>query len=91
MVLSELGWNDHFEKLFNEIKTEGTIPARVATVQRNLFQLLCEAGELKAEISGKMRYNAITAEDLPVVGDWVEARVSPGENSASCWSQSRPE
>ena len=48
MTLRELGWNDHFEKLFNEMKTEGTIPARVATVQRELYQLHCEVGELKA-------------------------------------------
>ncbi|MCB4790504.1 MAG: ribosome small subunit-dependent GTPase A [Elusimicrobia bacterium] len=77
MDLKELGWNEFFEKSFNEIKTKEFFPARIATAQREKYWVYSELGEFKAEIAGKLRFNAVSAADLPVVGDWVTARLSP--------------
>ena len=46
MDLRDLGWNDSFEKHFNEVKKEGSFPARVAMAQRGLYTLFGESGEM---------------------------------------------
>ena len=77
MDLTDLGWNGFFEKNFNEIKSEGIFPARVSQAQREIYWVFCKQGELKAEISGKFRFNSKAMGDFPVVGDWVAARMRP--------------
>ena len=80
MNLKELGWNDFFEKHFNKVKTKEIFPARVATAQREIYWIYSNFGEFKAEISGKLRFNAKSLSELPVVGDWVISRLSPEGN-----------
>src|SRR3989339_337981 len=82
MELTELGWNNQFNDSFNAVKSENVFPARVATAQREIYSILSETGEYRAEITGKIRFNAASISDLPVVGDWVMARLSPEGNLA---------
>jgi ribosome biogenesis GTPase len=77
MNLDTLGWNSFFETHFEAYKSSGLIPARVCNEQKNLFQVYSEAGELAAEVSGKMLYTALSRSDLPVVGDWVTLQFQP--------------
>src|SRR5882757_7728183 len=54
--------------------------ARVLLSQRDQYKLLSEAGELDAEPAGVLWHTASSRADMPVVGDWVAARVvAPGQ------------
>ena len=54
--------------------------ARVLLSQRDQYKLLSEAGELDAEPAGVLWHTAPSRADMPVVGDWVAARVvAPGQ------------
>jgi len=49
--------------------------ARVTISHRDLYRLVTDTQELDAEPSGSLWYNASTRAAMPVVGDWVTARV----------------
>ncbi|HWQ51755.1 MAG TPA: ribosome small subunit-dependent GTPase A [Terriglobales bacterium] len=50
---------------------DGLYLARVTEQHRELYKVVCEAGELAAKVSGKLAYGAADAADYPVVGDFV--------------------
>lgn len=50
---------------------EGMFLARVSEQHHNLYKVICEQGELKARVSGKLLYTAKDTMDFPTVGDWV--------------------
>jgi len=77
MDLKDLGWNEFFEKHFSEVEIKDIFPARIATAQREIYWIYSNKGEFRAEISGKLRFNTSSMSDLPAVGDWVAARLSP--------------
>ena len=60
MDLIELGWKEHFKKHFAQLNTKEYIPARVATAQREKYILFSSFGILQAEMTGKMRFNAVS-------------------------------
>ena len=45
--------------------------ARITEQNRNLYKAISENGEISAEVSGKLLYNASCSSDFPAVGDWV--------------------
>jgi ribosome biogenesis GTPase len=49
-------------------------PARITAVDRDSYQLNNGQSEVRAELSGRFRYNIDSEYDLPAVGDWVIAR-----------------
>lgn len=56
------------------------ILARVILAQREQYRLITETGELDAEPAGALWYHAEDRGGMPVVGDWVAARVvAPGQ------------
>ena len=69
--LAELGWGPFFETQFEPFREQGLSPARVAREERGLFVLYSEFGRLQAEVTGRMRHEAVSRADLPAVGDWV--------------------
>jgi ribosome biogenesis GTPase len=75
--LANLGWNLHFQTEFQSFKREGVLPARVALEYQGLYRVLCEGGELLAEVTGRFRYQAADRSAFPSVGDWVA--ISPPE------------
>ena len=52
---------------------KGYEAGRVTAQEKGVYTLMSESGEHLAEISGKMRYRAQSALDLPAVGDFVLA------------------
>jgi ribosome biogenesis GTPase / thiamine phosphate phosphatase len=78
-TLAELGWAEPLQSAFEKMDGHGSadlIAARVAAAQRERYRLLTSQGEYDAELSGSLRHRA-AAGDLPVVGDWVVARLQP--------------
>jgi ribosome biogenesis GTPase len=73
--LGELGWNRYFQDGFQLLSLPDSIPARIVSEQVGSYQVLSQYGELTAEISGRMRFQAQAGADYPAVGDWVA--VSP--------------
>lgn len=75
MRLTDIGWNDSFARSFAIHQGAGLTAGRVSLQHKGLYTILTEAGELPARPEGAMYYDAGGRGDLPVVGDWVAARV----------------
>jgi ribosome biogenesis GTPase len=69
-LLDSYGWNDAFERLFEEHAAKGLIPARVTIQQRGPYQVVTAQGHVPAELSGRFHFEA-EAGGHPVAGDWV--------------------
>jgi ribosome biogenesis GTPase len=52
----------------------GLIPGRVSLEHNHVYRVLTESGEWLAEVSGKLKFQATGAGELPAVGDWVGLR-----------------
>lgn len=62
---------------------EGKFLARVSRQHHDLYKIICENGELQAQVSGKLAYNVKDSTDFPVVGDWVMVdRLDEGTGNA---------
>ena len=54
----------------------GLCIGRILAQEKGLYRLICERGELAAEPSGKLRFQARSGAELPAVGDFVWADCS---------------
>jgi ribosome biogenesis GTPase / thiamine phosphate phosphatase len=72
--LEDYGWNDFFARAFAPFATEGFEAGRVFLQHNRIYMLYTASGEAWAETTGRLRFNARGAEDLPAVGDWVVVR-----------------
>jgi ribosome biogenesis GTPase len=80
MNLEFLGATATILGAFSPHASQGLVLARVAISQRDRYRLYAESGELDAEPSGAMWYRSAGPAAMPVVGDWVAARVvGPGQ------------
>jgi ribosome biogenesis GTPase len=70
--LEELGWDDGFAAAFEPY--DNCIPARVAAQHRGAYDVLAEHGELRVQLTGRLRHEADSGADLPAVGDWIALR-----------------
>lgn len=67
--MKSLGLNERF---INESSLyENLVVGRVTSQYKGLYKVVTENGEVKAQVSGKFRYNAATVSDFPAVGDFV--------------------
>lgn len=83
MNLQDLGWNTFFKEYFDSLQDKAHLrPARVIARHRNRYQVLGEAGELSAELSGKFQFNIESGADLPTVGDWVAITIIGDEKKS---------
>ncbi|WP_078547977.1 ribosome small subunit-dependent GTPase A [Litchfieldia alkalitelluris] len=71
MENSQLGWNQHFELAFQKYENTNFTVGRVVLEHKRMYRILTEQGEFVGEVSGKYRFNSVTREDFPAVGDWV--------------------
>jgi ribosome biogenesis GTPase len=78
MTLRELGWRADWAV---PAMGPGDVLGRVAVEHRNAYEVYSEAGEISAEVSGRLRHQLAgdSRENHPVVGDWVVVRLHPGE------------
>jgi ribosome biogenesis GTPase len=93
--LRELGWNPFFDDQFAAHAAAGLAPARVAVQHRGAYVVYADAGELRAELSGRLQGDYVRREParldfsarvdaaLPGVGDWVAVSVRPSERAAT--------
>ena len=73
MELTELGFDSWFQDCLAGQRQPDQQIARVSAVDRGGGLIRNEAGEVPSELSGKLRFSAQSAADLPCVGDWVLA------------------
>ncbi|MCS7007423.1 MAG: ribosome small subunit-dependent GTPase A [Thermoleophilia bacterium] len=69
--LEDLGWDAGWEATFSEHRRRGLVPGRVAVVHRGAYDVLTEEGALRARLPGRVRHEASSSAERPVVGDWV--------------------
>jgi ribosome biogenesis GTPase / thiamine phosphate phosphatase len=71
MKLTDLGYNDHLDKLSKENNLGEFEIGRVISEHKERYIVKTEKGELEAEITGNLRFSSKSREDFPAVGDWV--------------------
>jgi ribosome biogenesis GTPase len=82
MQLAYLGWDQKLSADFASYSCAGLTAGRVILQHSHLFTVATEAGEVHAQVSGRLRHQSISAEELPAVGDWVALRLPPGDGNA---------
>lgn len=75
MLLESLGADSAVYGAFQTYAAQGLILGRVALAQRDRYRLIAETDELDGEPSGAFWFRSSNAASLPVVGDWVAARM----------------
>jgi ribosome biogenesis GTPase len=68
--LATLGWDDAWRAAFDQHRSAGLVPGRVAVPHRGEYDVLVEDGETRARLPGRARRD-LDAAEVPVVGDWV--------------------
>lgn len=76
MSLEEYGWNGYFADVFATCAGPGLEPARIVFEDNVGYRAHAECGDVSARISGRLRHDSQSREDLPAVGDWVAIKVS---------------
>ena len=69
LKLEDLGYADFFE---SNRGSHGLPVARVLSEHKQAYRVKNAEGEYLAKITGKHMFNALSREDYPAVGDWVE-------------------
>lgn len=81
-TLEDYGWSDFFAAEFAPLAGEGFEAGRVLLQHNRIYVLFTRAGDVEAETTGRLRYLARGAEDLPAVGDWVAIKRTKDEGKA---------
>ncbi len=66
-----LGWTPALQREADPLWVEGSVLGRVIRNQSHLYTVSTESAESLCELAGVLKFNAKTASELPVVGDWV--------------------
>jgi len=82
MKISDIGFDPWFEAYSSEFQKEDCSFARISAVDRGSYRILNEFGEVPAELTGNLLYQAESSMDLPGVGDWVTAYYYNDDTSA---------
>lgn len=76
--MNQYGLNDRFVSEAAEFN--GLHIGRIVLQEKGIYRVVCENGEMIAEISGKLRYEAKSPSDFPGVGDFVMLDRDNNEN-----------
>ena len=68
--LENLGFDEWFQNQLQSYENDDFHPARIVQVNKDNYLIRNEKNEIKAEITGKLLFNA-DSESMPAVGDWV--------------------
>ncbi len=74
MALQNLGFDEWFQEKFSQFPEGEFSPARVIAVNKNSYLIGNGETEIFAELTGKFLFGAVSALDLPTVGDWVAVK-----------------
>ncbi len=69
--LTALGFDSWFAEHAANCLQPGHRIARITAVDRNTFLVRIQDAQIRAELAGKLRFQAQSAIDLPCIGDWV--------------------
>ena len=81
--LNDVGWDERWAALFAQHATPDSIPARVTIEFNHIYRVITADGDLQAQLSGRLRHQAVGRHELAAVGDWVAVRRTPGEQSGT--------
>lgn len=81
MTLEELGYNKKFEAFRIEQKLNDFEIGRIIAEHKERFTVKTIQGEYEAEITGNMRFSAVSRDDFPAVGDWVALSIYDTESA----------
>lgn len=66
---------------FQQNEARGFVLGRVSIVHREQYRIYTAGGERSAEVIGALLYRAAAPSDLPVVDDWVAARLVDNDSA----------
>jgi len=75
LKLTDYGWDERLASSFPQHTADGRVAVRISLQVKGRYLAFTDAGEIPAEPTGRLMYDALTAQDLPVVGDWAEATI----------------
>lgn len=75
MNLEDLGYNDDLERFRVENNLKDLAVGRVVSEHKESYIVKTERGDIKAEVTGNLRFSAKSRADFPAVGDWVSLTV----------------
>ncbi len=81
-TVNDFGWCDHFARHFQPYAEKQLEAGRVVLLRQHQYALRTAAGELDAEVAGRLLHRAEAAADLPAVGDWVAFARPPAHPAA---------
>ena len=76
-----LGWDDQREHEIEKWPRHMS-PARVLVEHRGAYSVLTARGQLWAQVTGKLRHDAVSRADLPTTGDWVVAEIHDADQAS---------
>lgn len=82
MQLALLGWDETFSSAFAPYSESGLTAGRVILQHNHIYTIASQAGEIRAQVSGRLRHEIASADELPAVGDWVALRLFSGDGTA---------
>jgi len=82
MQLTLLGWDETFSSAFAPYACSGLTAGRVILQHNHIYTVATEPGEFQAHVSGHLRHETASADELPAVGDWVALRLPAGNGTA---------
>ncbi len=74
-TLQNIGLSPWSESQFESHLRDGLVAARVVAVHRTMMIVHDGRKEIKAELTGRLQFIAVSPSDLPTVGDWVTIHV----------------
>ena len=74
--LRRFGWDLVWAAALASHQEDGQVPGRVAAQHRGAYTVVTGAGARPAELAGGLRHAAVSADELPAVGDWVAVDAS---------------
>lgn len=80
LTLDALGFGASFKIQLNNLQTEGMSCARITSVHRDSYEIHNGTHLLRAELSGKLMFQAESSLDYPAVGDWVIIQLFDNES-----------
>lgn len=82
MQLALLGWDQSVSANFTPYFSAGLTAGRVTLQHNHIYTIVTDAGDIHAQVSGRLRHQSTTPDELPTVGDWVALRLPTGDGNA---------
>lgn len=83
MNLIDYGWNQALRTQAETNFDSGSAIGRVISEYKGQYKIVTERGDYLAEVSGKLRHEALGREDFPAVGDWISVDERPADGRAT--------